>query len=273
MLRSPTPKLPENTLQRARNTLRTPSPKKPARLPLPMEKEKTPEAPPKFALRSRKENSPMSIRSTLTERAVNRKSSEVVITSLSPQKKKEIPSLISSPRPKLQERPLPKPNMSPKKNTTISPQKTRIANREKTTRERVESEKQLLVSTQTSLQSELDALSKDLSTSSAGHADPTLIPTTLSAHLTTLQSKIDTTFSTLDARLTTLEASIPPQSSQNDSTPSTTTTQRISSLESKNANLAALYKETNAENEALYDRFNEELAKVLALIKGGKGEE
>ena len=131
MLRSPTPKLPENTLQRARNTLRAPSPKKPARLPLPMEKEKTPEPSPKFTLQSRKENSPMPPRTTLTERAVNRKSSEVVITSLSPQKKNNNQSAITSPRPKLQERTLPKPNTSPRKNTGISPQKTRVQNSEK----------------------------------------------------------------------------------------------------------------------------------------------
>ena len=43
--------------------------------------------------------------------------------------------------------------------------------------------------------------------------------------------------------------------------------------EKKCRSLDSLYKEANAENEALYDRFNEELSKVLKAVRGGQGNE
>jgi chaperonin cofactor prefoldin len=35
--------------------------------------------------------------------------------------------------------------------------------------------------------------------------------------------------------------------------------------------LDGLYQEANAENEALYERFNDELGKILARVKAGEG--
>ena len=43
--------------------------------------------------------------------------------------------------------------------------------------------------------------------------------------------------------------------------------------ERKAKSLDELYREANAENEALYERFNEELSKVLKAVKGGQGVE
>ena len=43
--------------------------------------------------------------------------------------------------------------------------------------------------------------------------------------------------------------------------------------ERKAKSLDELYREANAENEALYERFNEELGKVLKAVKGGQGVE
>ena len=43
--------------------------------------------------------------------------------------------------------------------------------------------------------------------------------------------------------------------------------------ERKAKSLDQLYREANAENEALYERFNEELGKVLKGVKGGQGVE
>lgn len=37
--------------------------------------------------------------------------------------------------------------------------------------------------------------------------------------------------------------------------------------------LDELYREANAENEALYERFNDELGKMLKGVKAGRGEE
>ena len=41
--------------------------------------------------------------------------------------------------------------------------------------------------------------------------------------------------------------------------------------ERKAKGLDELYREANAENEALYERFNEELSKVLKAVKSGQG--
>jgi hypothetical protein len=43
--------------------------------------------------------------------------------------------------------------------------------------------------------------------------------------------------------------------------------------EKKARSLDELYREANAENEALYERFNEELGRVLKAVKGGRGVE
>ena len=40
--------------------------------------------------------------------------------------------------------------------------------------------------------------------------------------------------------------------------------------EKKAKKLDELYREANAENEALYERFNEELGKILQGVKGGQ---
>lgn len=41
--------------------------------------------------------------------------------------------------------------------------------------------------------------------------------------------------------------------------------------ERKCKSLDELYREANAENEALYERFNEELGKILKVVKDGQG--
>lgn len=41
-------------------------------------------------------------------------------------------------------------------------------------------------------------------------------------------------------------------------------------LEKRNSSIEALYRETSAENEVLYERFNDELAKISTAIRGGR---
>lgn len=80
----------------------------------------------------------------------------------------------------------------------------------------------------------------------------------------------------LSARLTALETKLAALSS--DTTTRTTSLQKDvdSSLvvsEKKAKKLDELYRDANAENEALYERFNDELGKILKGVRGGQGVE
>jgi len=121
---SPLRNLPEDSIkpfQAARANQRTPSPTK-SGIPSPS-----------TGSPNRKENSPLWSRSTLTERAVNRKTDEVVITSLSPKKRDSGQSGIPAPKHGLHERTNSSnpPNLSPTKSPTKSPQKLRIQSPQK----------------------------------------------------------------------------------------------------------------------------------------------
>jgi len=121
---SPLRNLPEDSIkpfQAARANQRTPSPTK-SGIPSPS-----------TGSPNRKENSPLWSRSTLTERAVNRKTDEVVITSLSPKKRDSGQSGIPAPKHGLHERTISSnpPNLSPTKSPTKSPQKLRIQSPQK----------------------------------------------------------------------------------------------------------------------------------------------
>jgi len=127
---SPLRNLPEDSIkpfQAARANQRTPSPTK-SGIPSP-----STGSPNRFGSPNRKENSPLWSRSTLTERAVNRKTDEVVITSLSPKKRDSGQSGIPAPKRGLHERTNSSnpPNLSPTKSPTKSPQKLRIQSPQK----------------------------------------------------------------------------------------------------------------------------------------------
>ena len=80
----------------------------------------------------------------------------------------------------------------------------------------------------------------------------------------------------LSARLTALETKL--ASHTIDFTTRTTALQKdldssLAVSEKKAKKLDELYRDANAENEALYERFNDELGKVLKAVKGGQGVE
>lgn len=50
-------------------------------------------------------------------------------------------------------------------------------------------------------------------------------------------------------------------------------TTSLSVSETKSKKLDELYREANAENEALYARFNDELSRVMKAVRGGEGVE
>ena len=124
---SPSREASVQPFQTARSNLRTPSPTKHQ---LPSASLDT--SPRRFGSPSRKENSPLAMRNTLTERAVNRKSDEIVITPLSPKKREGGQTAIPSMNRGLQERPSSQnlTSLSPKK-MAASPQKLRMQSPQK----------------------------------------------------------------------------------------------------------------------------------------------
>ena len=251
--------LPEISIQNARENLRTPSPKKTQNPP--QKKEATP---PRFGLPTRKENSPMP-RSTLRERAANRKSDEVVITSFSPQKRRDPNTGIPALRNILQERgsPTNSLNLPPKKCQT-SPQKLRIQSPQKL-RERLQNEQKAIQAASNTLQAELSKISTELS--AVNLSSPSSIPfiistpdplAALSTRISSLETNLTNALSALVSRTALIRADV-------DSS--------LAVSDKKCKALDELYREANAENEALYERFNDELGKVLKGVKGGKGED
>ncbi|MCJ1311956.1 hypothetical protein MMC25_005630 [Agyrium rufum] len=299
--------------QQAKSSLRPPSPVKLTRISIQPEKENgTAQAkleelpmsnlpqtsspsklstfpiPHSLSTRNHKENTPpVMSRPTLTERAVNRKSDEVLITDHNPQKRKETQqqNVTSSSlrQPKPHERQSISSNIpSPKKSTTPSPQKAvtpfpQKANHSSSQKSklqspqklhsRIQTEKIALQSAQASLTSRFQSLSADVdkiaspttpSPTRSSRPQSSSSTSVLTTRISNLESHVSTTFSNLSSRLMTLESDV--QTS-------------LSTIERKNKSLDQLYREANSENEALYERFNEELVKVLGLVRKGEGVE
>ena len=124
-------------------------------------------------------------------------------------------------------------------------------------RERLQSGKKFLDDSTPTLQAELTRIGDEISA----------IPLARSASKTT---------ASLPQRIAVLETKI--------ATLATSATQHHTALaadietsllvsERKCRALDDLYREANAENEALYERFNEELARIMKGVKGGQGTE
>ncbi|KAI9722016.1 MAG: hypothetical protein M1812_001976 [Candelaria pacifica] len=221
----------------------------------------------RFGAPNRKENSPLSPRNTLTERASNIKSEEAVLTSFGHAKKRNgsisgIPTL----RAGLKER-TPIPNgadSSPTKKTPVSPQKLKMQNPQKL-RERLQNEQKAISTTESKLQAELSKIGDELSSLSLRPSANTNTTRPITPSLTSLSTRIKA-----------LETALPTQISTLSSTLTTIQTDLSTSLivaDTKAKKLDELYREANAENEALYERFNDELGKVLSRVRAGEGAE
>ncbi|MCJ1394424.1 hypothetical protein MMC18_007302 [Xylographa bjoerkii] len=209
----------------------------------------------------RKENSPSMNRSTLTERAVNRKTDEVVIASFSPKKRENSQTGIPALKRGLHERSSPSVNPTTySTKVSKSPQKLRMQSPQKL-RERLQQEKKLIDEAGPGLQAELTKIGEELSAlnlsrpaSKASGPDVS----TLQGRVNFLEGKISEVTADLSRRSASIQADVESSLVVN---------------ERKAKSLDELYREANAENEALYERFNEELSKVLKAVKGGQGVE
>ncbi|EME40957.1 hypothetical protein DOTSEDRAFT_74496 [Dothistroma septosporum NZE10] len=157
--------------------------------------------------------------------------------------------------------------------TTPSHRKLRMQSPHKL-RERLQNEQSSILAAQGSLQDELSKIGHELTSS------------TMTRSLARQGSKSNTiggrgSFSQhsdmdLAQRVLKMEGQLPKQAEEInariDSIQSDLTTS-LSVSETKSKKLDELYREANAENEALYARFNDELSRVMKAVRGGEGVE
>ncbi|KAL8692595.1 MAG: hypothetical protein Q9218_002411 [Villophora microphyllina] len=220
----------------------------------------------------KKTNSPSIPRYQYTKPPTSTEPSEVTIQKFSPKKRIPSSSGTSTARGGLTERAWPPNttiNASPTKQTQASPQKLRMQSPQKL-RERLSNEQRALSGAEASLQAEIVKIGEEMSIFRLSRPDaskrPSPEPSSTISQATT---------SSLESRLTSFSVSLTTLSTDLRSRYASLSKDVESSLlvsERKARKLDELYKEANAENEALYDKFNDELGKVLKGVKAGPGE-
>jgi hypothetical protein len=151
-----------------------------------------------------------------------------------------------------------KSSLGPAFNPSTPTKKLRMQSPQKL-RERLQSEQRNMEKEDAALQVELGKIGSEMRALARGAqaADSDAIAS-LEAKITSLTSNHANLVSNLTTRFGSLEADL-------------TSTLQVS--ESRAKKLDELYREANAENEALYSRFNEEIQKVVQRVRLGQGEE
>ncbi|KKZ67910.1 hypothetical protein EMCG_06439 [[Emmonsia] crescens] len=224
-----------------------------------------------------KENAPPTPRTTLGERAANRKSNSALPLQLSPKRRTEGLSYIPSPRNTLfKDRALPNPsdihNGRPQSSSSIPrTPKLRMQNPQKL-RERLQNEKKAIANAESAVKAEISSLADEISnprlspirrrpgTPKALASPPSTSNSTVTLHnrARSLESKVTALLLELSSRTSVLEKDI------EDS---------LLVSERRAKKLDELYREASAENSALYERFNVELSNVTKEVRLGAGEE
>ena len=240
-------------------------------------------SPQRFGSLQKKPASPQATRIASPKRAINR-SDEAVIASSSPVKRKSPQSNIPTAKG-LSERPWPPNGTTSPKKTQQSTQKLRLQSPQKL-RQRLSNEQRALENSSSALQAELAAIGDELSALKRAPNTPSRIPPIKPLNISkaspvpstpiTTATAPPPTLESLSHRLNSLSATISMQTSTSRSIASLTaeSSSLATQLEAANRKikkLDALYHEANAENEALYERFNDELGKILSRVKGGEG--
>ncbi|KAF2750335.1 hypothetical protein M011DRAFT_396973 [Sporormia fimetaria CBS 119925] len=251
-------------------------------------------APSRLASPFRRESSPANTLdrpSSLRPKSLSAKpetKDEVVIKSYSPRKKRTdsistIPLLRPTGTPGLSERPIPEKNVRlepstprPSIKATIpatatpalaSARRLKMQSPQKL-RERLQNQQRDIESASKALQNELSAIGQELNSKGTPRAPavPSIIPSTpggsnsrsLEARLAKLEKQLVSTLDALQTQSTNIN---------NDLTSS------LQVSEARAKHLDQLYRDMNAENEALYMRFNEELETVERSVRKGRGNE
>ncbi|KXH66726.1 RhoGEF domain-containing protein [Colletotrichum salicis] len=151
---------------------------------------------------------------------------------------------------------IPRPSTSPGKPPGSG--KLRLQSPQKL-RERLQTEKKAVEDVDASLQSELSKIAEEMSrvNSGLGGRTNTLDLRKLTASVKTLEERIPTMMSELTDRQTAIQRDM-------EST--------LRASETKVKSIDQLYRESTAENELMYEKFNSELGKIVKALKG-KGRE
>ncbi|KAI0175841.1 hypothetical protein GGR52DRAFT_332170 [Hypoxylon sp. FL1284] len=143
----------------------------------------------------------------------------------------------------------PRPTSSP----TKSPGKLRLQSTQKL-RERLQTEKKAIEDVDANLQTELSKISADMAK----------VNSSLPRSATTDIRKLASSVKALEDRVPTLMAQLTDQHEQLRRDMEST----VKASETKVKAVDQLYKETTAENEILYEKFNSELGKIVKALKG-----
>lgn len=199
-------------------------------------------------------------------------SEEVVITSYSPQKRQTSRSGIPAPRPGLSERTWPpNGNSSPSKKTSEAPQKLRMQTPQKL-RQRLSQEQKALATTDASLQAEIAKIGEEMAVHKLQRSPAKPRSTVPASRATASTLSLGSLTSHLESLSATLKEFASAQAASISSISSDVETSLLVS-DRKARMLDELYREANAENEALYERFNDELGKILGKVRKGEGVE
>ena len=204
--------------------------------------------------------------------AVDYRSEEVVITSHSPQKRQTSRTGIPASRSGLSERTWPpNGNDSPSRNTSESPQKLRLQSPQKL-RQRLSQEQKALATTEGSLQAEIAKIGEEMAVYKLQRSPTKPRSAVPISRSTASTPSLDSLTSQLESLSTILKDFTGAQTSSLSSISSDVESSLLVS-DRKARKLDELYREANAENEALYERFNDELGKILGKVRKGEGVE
>ena len=123
-------------------------------------------------------------------------------------------------------------------------------------RERLEREKKAIAEAGPSLQAEMSRIGNELAASKVSLNGPAIQSKDLTSRFSGLETRTSTLLEDLTKRMSLIQADV-------DSS--------LAVSEKKAKSLDDLYRESNAENELLYERFNTELGRVLKSVKDGVG--
>lgn len=162
-----------------------------------------------------------------------------------------IPTLRGNPRDSISSSP--RPTTSAGK---TSPQKLRLQSTQKL-RERIHNEKTAISEAETSLQNELSKIGEEMARVNAGSSIRPQDLEKLSSTVQKMEAKIPELVKDFTARNESIKADME---------------KSLQASEYKVKAIDQLYKESSAENELLYEKFNGELGKIVKALKG-KGKE
>lgn len=238
--------------------------------------------PRRFGSPQHKENSPGQERTStkLNSSSVPRKPSakaaddsraeEIEITTYSPQKRQASRSGIPAPRGGLSERAWP-PNGSniPSKKAIRPPQKLRTQSPQKLS-DGLSQEQKAFTSAEISFQTEIAKIGEEMAICESQRSPTKAQSLVMNSQPSSTPVTLQSLFAQLSSLSTTLNNFKTSHTTQLSSISSDIETSLIVS-DKKARRLDELYREANAENEALYERFNDELSKILGKVRKGEG--